>query len=333
MRGMTAHRLRLMSLACVAAAAALAGCSHLRSSGGAKAASGLPESEPYLLVTAAADGEILDCGCKSGPKGGLARRKTLVDTLSAAWGTPLLVDGGDFLAPVSRVVERERAPLMVETMGEMGYGLATFGENDLAYGWSFLRTLAAANGLEFVSANVFDAASGEPLAPAYALRRMGEHRVAIFGVLSPNLPITPASDGTPIPRVDDPVAIAQELVPRLRREADVVVGLLHLPPPEVMAFAQAVPGVDLVVFGHDPSRRQELELVEGTRSTGVRVGARGRHVGMVRIESVSGDRPVFSGRLWTLDTSVPEDPPLRAKLQAAEAELRARFGETQAQVP
>lgn len=317
---MTAYSLRRTSVVFLAAAIALAGCSILRPTRSGE----LPSHAPYMIVTTAVGGEVLDCGCKTGPKGGLARRKALIDTLSAMDGEPLVLDAGDFLGPATRPAFRERAPLVAEAMGAMGYDLATFGENDLSYGWPFLRSLAARHGIRFVCANVFDAQTGELLAAPYAVRKMGEFRVAFFGVLSPDLAITPLAGDAPVPEVRDPIAIARELVPRLRREADLVVGLLHMHSTKAKEFTQQVAGMDLVIFGHDPARRPALEVVEETPTPSVRVGSRGRYVGLVRIAGDTGGAARFTGELLALDASVPEDPVLAAMVAEREAAMQAR---------
>lgn len=238
----------------------------------------------------------------------------------------MLLDGGDFLGKGSIQGNRERADLVMEAMARMGYRVAALGEEDLSYGWPYLAELGRKHGLQYVCANAFDAGSGKPLVPSHVIRQVGDHRVAIFGVLGPDLAISPLTED-PAPEIRDPVEIAAELVPRLRLEADYVVGLLHMTMPKAKQFTQQVQGLDLVVFAHDPALRPKLEMVEDTEVPSLRPGTRGQRVGIVDLapDDTTG-LPVFSAAVVPLDGTVPEDPAMAAFVTARDAEINSAIG-------
>lgn len=250
----------------------------------------------------------------------------MIDSLRAERGEPCLLDGGDFLGNGSIQGNRDRADLVMEAMARMGYRVATLGEVEFGYGWPFVQELAQKHGLEFVCANAFDAKTGKPLMPSYVIRQVGEYRVAVFGMLSPDLAIAPLTADPP-PEIRDPLEIGAELVPRLRQQADYVVGLLHMSMPKAKQFTQQVGGLDMVVFSHDPALRPKLELVEDTQVPSLRPGTRGQRVGIVDLApNDSTGRVEFTGAVVPLDGTVPEQAAMGALVTARDAEINSRIG-------
>src|SRR6185312_4966683 len=76
------------------AIALVVGISALLAPGDPRAAG---SGETVILATTSNRGEVEQCGCKSNPKGGLARRAALVDSLRGLDPKLLLLDAGGFV--------------------------------------------------------------------------------------------------------------------------------------------------------------------------------------------------------------------------------------------
>jgi hypothetical protein len=198
-----------------------------------------------LAFTGDSWGEIEPCGCPKVKLGGLARQAGVV----GAWrklGQPLLLfDAGDLLAkPEAPLVEREetslRAALVYDLLAEMGLAAAVPGETDLALGASFLRDLAAREGITLLAANLKDQSGNAPFAGSMVLR-VNDLSVGVIGLFSPSLCPKDLS-------ADSPVLAAKEQLAQLGT-FDLLVGLAHEPPEEDALLARAIP-FDLLIAAH-----------------------------------------------------------------------------------
>ncbi len=207
-----------------------------------------PVTVPILSTTDAV-GELKPCGCHT-PKGGLARVAGLVDSTRIKYGQALLVDAGDFAPDVTRTFERPKLDYQFDVMALLGYDAVGVGDRELAYGLATLRGLAARGKLTLVSSNVIEKATGKPAFATTKIVKVNGVKVGVFGVLDPALELKPTAAGEVT--VLDPLATAQEVVAKLRKEADVVVCLAHLGRVGGEDLAAQVPGIDVVILSHQP---------------------------------------------------------------------------------
>lgn len=194
--------------------------------------------------------------------GGIARRAALVSKVraeaAARGATVWLVDVGDFTdgTPFSTEYKGEAD---IEAMNATGYQFATLGNHEFNTTPEGLRSLLSKPAYPLVLANVTVKATGEPLLPPYRIERIGDLRVAIFGL------VTRASQGYPAARdhlvVTEDLTVARALVPKLRAEADLVVLLSHCGADIDARLAAEVPGIDVIVGGHSHSRLPTGEFV------------------------------------------------------------------------
>jgi 5'-nucleotidase len=180
--------------------------------------------------------------------GGIARRATLAAAVKREPGrTALLVDAGDFCdgTPFSTEYHGEAD---VAAMSAAGYDLACPGNHELNNTVAQLRKLGASARYPMLCANLVETASGKTLFEPYAIRQVGQARVAFLGLLTQEARTYPAAkEGL---TVRSPVATARQFVPELRRSADFVVVLSHLGVDEDRVLATSVDGIDLIVGGH-----------------------------------------------------------------------------------
>lgn len=268
-------------LAIVLAAAASGGC-------GEKAIVRPPISgdHTFALVYSQANlGEIEPCSCNNRTRGGFPRRCTFLKSIRGNFPT-LVLDAGNSLFSENVVYPeqaKQKARSIAEAYVHCGIDGMVFGEHDLAMGGRYFRELVEQYRLPVLAANVLSRKTGEPIFKRYEIFEKDGVKVAVLGLIAPELrPIVSEANEEGSVRVqaskekkvileelfedrdvkiEDPVVVAQELVPELRAKANLVVVLSHMPPRMSKEFGVAVPGVDVVVGSHAPSNRPTYSIV------------------------------------------------------------------------
>jgi hypothetical protein len=258
------------------------------------------------------------------PLGGLARRKTLVQAVRAEAPGLVQLDAGDSLLPALAGLDRDpgeidrRATLMARGLGQVGLDAMVPGETDLALGALKLRELARKAGVPLLAGNLVW--KGKPWVPADRLVEAGEVSVGIFGVL-----MAPATE-LPAPlQVTDAVAAARASVESLRkRGARVIVGLVHATGgiEEARGLARAVPGIDVLVVGHDGATT-EAPLAEGPTRL-VEAHRRGTYLGRLDLGVTAGEIDARN-RIVRVEPTVVPDPTLKADIKTYVDATKARL--------
>lgn len=202
-----------------------------------------------VLSTSDAVGKLTPCGCHT-PKGGFARIASVADSSRAKYGDVLLVEAGDFAPEAANPIEEARIDFQFHIMAQLGYDAIGVGERELNFGYGKLKALAASSKVPVVSANLVDRKTGQLAFKPYAIVRKGGVKVGVFSVIAPKLEL-PARAGAEL-TIEDPLAAAQRTVAELRKQCDVVVGLVHLGRVEGEDLAAQVPGMDVVILAHHP---------------------------------------------------------------------------------
>lgn len=180
--------------------------------------------------------------------GGIARRATIAASVRHEPGRhTLLVDAGDFCdgTPFSTEYKGEAD---VAAMNTAGYDMACPGNHEFNNTLAQVRKLISMAKFPMLCANVRETGTGTyPFRP-YVVRKLGDVRVAFFGLLTTDTAKYPAArEGL---EVLPPVEVAGRLVPMLRKEADLVVALSHLGIHADRRLATQVDGIDIIIGGH-----------------------------------------------------------------------------------
>lgn len=210
-------------------------------------------------------GEIEPCGCRNNPLGGFARKANLLKRLDDR--EFIQVDAGDLLFATNTVPEllaeqsEVQATYLLKSMRELKHDAITPGEKDFALGLKKFEKLAKDSGISFVSANL-KRRNGKSLFESHRVFTRKDAsgkpvRVAVFGLSGKDIAWPKEL------KVDDPIAAARALVPRLRKEADFVIALTHQGLEADRKLAAAVPGIDVIAGGHTQSFIQEPTRTNG----------------------------------------------------------------------
>ena len=274
--------------------------------------------------------------------GGIARRATITARIRAelaAQGTPAwLVDAGDFYyySPFS-IEYHGKADVLA--MNSAGYDFAALGNHEFEEPLDRLKELLAAARFPFVCANVSERSSGLPLVRSHEVRRVGEVRIGIFGLVEGSAAKYPAAQEGLV--ISDPFAVAPAMVARLRgpEKADIVILISHCGHDADLKLARAVPGIDVIVGGHSHTRlpqgeiawrSDELKPQEVNGTIIVQAGQRGGELGRLDLlmeKNASGPWRVgrFRERLIPVTGETPDDPAVAAVLEELWAPHAAKY--------
>ena len=111
-----------------------------------------------------------------------------------------------------------------------------------------------------LSANIFDQKTGERIFQSHTIFEKAGVKIAVFGLTTMDTMQMVKPGHLKDIEFKDPIEIAKTLVPELKKQADIIVGLTHLGhfpdekhginSPGDVTLARQVPGIDIIVGGH-----------------------------------------------------------------------------------
>ncbi len=246
-----------------------------------------------------------------GTRGGLARVATLQDRIRQENPNTIFVLAGDFLSP-STMSSIFQGSQMVAGLNAVGLDLATFGNHEFDFGPDIARQRMQESRFTWVSANVLDPATGMPFggAVSFVLRRIGGLRLAVFGLTMPQT--RTLSKGAATIKFLDPIEAARDAVSRARHlKADVIVALTHQDMADDRRLAATVPGIDLILGGHEHA---PLDARVG-RTLILKTGSDARSLGRIDIQVFprrNGKRVESKWKLIPVTDQIPARPDVAA---------------------
>jgi len=183
-------------------------------------------------------------------KGGLAELMTLLRAERATATHHLTTVNGDFLSP-SVMSSLVKGAQMVALFNTLGVDIVVFGNHEFDFGPEVTQQRMAESRFAWLGTNVLGP-DGKPFGGALATmtRQVGTLTVGLFGMLTPET----ARLSSPGPTVTfaPVVPTAKTAVAALRQVgADVIIALTHLSIAEDRALAQQVPGISVILGGHE----------------------------------------------------------------------------------
>ncbi len=261
-------------------------------------------------------------------------------TLRAESAPVLVCTAGDFYGTAD-VYNESKSHFVARMLGELGYDAIGVGEMDLNFGLASLVEDARLYRLPIVCANLqakndsLRVRTGGPEStaadrlgsafPPYRIVTKAGARFGFLGLLSPATK-THAREATVESLtyvLGDPLEIAKTAVAELRPQCDVLVVLGHMDEEEARKLAEKVPGIDLVVLGHDPQGKSLGELVTVGDTHLLRATAQGQYIGQLDMR-LGDDHHIAEvwNRLHVLQASYPDDPDMAKKLDQFDVDNR-----------
>lgn len=235
---------------------------------------------------------------------GYAKLATLMKELREENPNTMIIDGGDMVQG-TLYVNQSRGKAATQLANALGYDLMTSGNHEYDFGHEHLMKLTKMFNFPVLAANVFDE-QGKLLFQPYVTKQFANKTFAILGLVTKDTPILTHPDGVKGLTFKDPIEVAQEWVPKLRKKADHVIVLCHTGLKYDREMAQKVPGIDIIVGGHTHTPVHEPELVNGTYI--VQAWEYAKSLGRIDLFYHGKDLIHFSGGLLTHDRITQPDP-------------------------
>ena len=180
--------------------------------------------------------------------GGYARLSTLVDEIrkSSRAARVFLVHAGDEFSRGDDLTRATLGAANLDILNLLKFDLWVPGNGDYYDGADNLRARIRQARFPVLAANVKFKPSGDPVGKPYVIEKAGPVRMAFFGICW----LKPQHDSFNSFQVADQTATARLLVPELRKQADVVVGVMHYGAPLEKRLAETVGGIDVLLGAH-----------------------------------------------------------------------------------
>lgn len=281
---------------------------------------GAEPQELTVLFHAGVHGKITDCGCKSKPLGGLARRAALLASLRADRDDVLVLDAGNLLGQAS-AKQDPRTDLLVSETAALGYEVLGVGPWDLGHGLEYLRAAERDHGLRFVNANL--TREKERLFSPYELIEVGGLRVGVISVMDPAFAETEWTASVEGLEIGCAKCALKGLLPDLRDQCDLIV--LYSQMKDSVALLEELgekADVDLLIEGYANQRMAQTRRHGDTLLVAANGG--GKYVGQLDLVLQDGVIEDATVTLHELHLELPEDPALASRvrdLEERQAEL------------
>jgi 2',3'-cyclic-nucleotide 2'-phosphodiesterase (5'-nucleotidase family) len=182
--------------------------------------------------------------------GGLAELMTMLKTERATATHHMTTVNGDFLSP-SLMSAMLKGAQMIDLFNALGVDMVAFGNHEFDFGPDITMLRIAESKFPWLGTNVLGP-DRKPFGSATATltRQVGSLMVGFFGLLTPHTATlsSPGASVTLLPIVP----AAQTAVETLRQAgADVIIALTHLTLDEDRQVARQVPGISLILGGHE----------------------------------------------------------------------------------
>jgi len=264
-----------------------------------------------LIATQSIAGELIPCDtCKFGA-GGLPRRAAFIQSCRDTADHVVVVDAGNFRRPGEQA-DLQHDRFQLEEMVAMGYQVFGVGEHDLRHGIDALRELFAGIEAPLVSANILDAASGEPVFAPYQILRVGPIRIGFTGCLGVAA-WEEYQAAVPEVRVGDPLAIMPAVLAEMQPLCDLVVCFCQIHQIRLRGVLQALEGIDIAVAARRPKPQwypRRLDTVEQVFYSSFS----GKMVCWSRIEAYPGRAVLYGGKVHHMTFGIDEDAEVRRRV-------------------
>jgi 5'-nucleotidase/UDP-sugar diphosphatase len=251
-------------------------------------------------------------------RGGFAPLKTQLD-IERAKGPSLTILSGDFISP-SLMSSVTKGQHMIALGNRLGIDLAVPGNHEFDFGPAVLRQRMGESRFPWLAANLFEA-DGKAFnnMNATLMRDVAGITIGVFGLITPST--AKLAPGAAALRFENPIEAGKQSVASLKAQgAEVIVAVTHLALEDDRHLARQIPGIDLILGGHD---HNAITIQEG--GTLIHKSGQDAHwLGVVTLifDKQDGKKPrlSYAWRMEPVGRQTP-DPAIAAEVASWEAKL------------
>lgn len=252
-------------------------------------------------------------------RGGLAELMTQLRAERQKDPAAVFTFGGDLLSP-SLASQVTRGAHMVDLFNDLGTDYAVPGNHEFDFGTANYLTQVGRSRFPWLAANLRTEDGQSPGGqPATAIRDMKGVRVGFFGLISPAA--ARLSNAAGLLFGDEREAARRAVDTLAAQGAQVIVALTHLDLAQDRALAEAVPGIHLILGGHD---HDAYALYEG-HALILKAGhdAHWLAVAELAVERDPAGQTRVRPLAWRFQPieGLPADPDVARRVQAVDAAL------------
>ncbi|WP_311568245.1 bifunctional metallophosphatase/5'-nucleotidase [Photobacterium arenosum] len=158
--------------------------------------------------------------------GGIPYIATLIKETRAKEETSFLLDAGDIFT--GSLAKKSKGKLSFDLYSAMGYDVITLGNHEFEYGWETLKQTMPRAAYPVLNANIKFEQNDAPFAQPYTILEQDGVRVGVIGVMGIDAFYNTMWKGNRKGlTIDDPIAVTQYWVDKIRDDVDMIVVLTH----------------------------------------------------------------------------------------------------------
>ena len=236
----------------------------------------------------------------------------------------LFVDTGDWMNKGDLTPLKTRGEAIVAMMAAAQYDAVIPGNHDFTYAAPRLLELVGKYSLPMLAANCEWSKPPTPKAPPpYSIHKLNGVRVGVIGTAPPFV----GDEKGPSVKILPIAKPVRDVLAEVDRQADIIVLLTHVGPPEDKKLIRALPRVDIVFGGHHHKRFASLDFDKAAKTVLQHSGTFGETVGEVVITWDGKEITDRKSRLIKITPSMPQSDAVKAALEKyAPKKAAARAG-------
>lgn len=182
--------------------------------------------------------------------GGLAELMTVIRKQRSLNNNTFVTLAGDFLSP-SLLSSQTKGKHMIEIFNAIGLDVVSPGNHEFDFGPEILKERIKESKFPWIMSNVKNS-DGSVIEGTVAtlIKKVNGVSIGLLGILTPETKNISKPGSTVI--FEDPILAAEAGVKELQKQgADIIIALTHLTIDQDRALAKAVPGIQVILGGHD----------------------------------------------------------------------------------
>lgn len=253
--------------------------------------------------------ELENCGCDDNQLGSLSRKAAVIDTLKKTDKSILNLDAGNLFfskEPLNRIEENEfllKSRYILKAYNKMGLNVLNIGEKDLVFGIDTITELKEKASFAFISANILDKNTSEPVFKPYIIKKVNGKKIGIIGLCGQTTSISPEIS------IENPFKTAEKWVKLITDKCDYVILLSALGLENDKKLAAQIKGIALIISAKSENSIEEPVRVKKTWIT--QTYKRGQYLGKLKLTLKKNSGFIIKNSLIPLDNSTGENQEIK----------------------